>query len=94
MGGLKPDRYSLMWDKRWRLPDGRVGKVHLIERDIRDGEVAVSIMPEGAKRRLLGILDPKPVRLVDEQIDLLMEAHSDEEIQAILDDPETLGLDP
>jgi len=95
-GGTWPprDRYSDMLHKRWRLPDGRVGSVYMIERGVGGCGTVVSIMPEGAKPRLFGLIKPKPVRFADGEIDLLMEAHSDEEIQAILDDPEQLGLEP
>jgi hypothetical protein len=80
-------------DRRMRLPDGRVGKVYMIEYGVGGYEMVVSIFPEGEKSRFFGLIKPKPVRFADSEIDLLVEVPTEAEIQGILDDPEAHGLE-
>ena len=85
--------YELM-RKRLYLPDGRLGRIYMIERGVGGCSTVVSVEVEGAKARLFGLIKPKPVRYADAQIESLREAPTEAEIAAILDDPSQLGLEP
>lgn len=92
-GDPAPRSRDSLLNLRVRLPDGRIGKVYMLEYGVGGHQRVVSIQVEGAKSRLWGLIKPKPVRFADAEIDELVEVSTEEEIQRILDDPEALGLE-
>lgn len=90
-------RFRVREGDRVRLPDGREGAVYMIEFDCGGNMKIVSIRPDKPKRRFFRLLPALPVRLADEEIDLLERLPSEEEmeeIRRIMDDPVELGLEP
>ena len=87
------ERARELMHKRLHLPDGRLGRIYMIERGVGGCSCVVSVELEGAKPRLFGLIKPKPVRYSDAQIELLREAPTEAEIAAILNDASALGLE-
>jgi len=102
-------RFRVREGDRVRLPDGRAGTVSMIEHlpgIVHAAAVGgrpcawpdlvqiVSVRPDRPKRRLFGLRREHPLRFAETDINRLELITSWEEIQAILDDPEQLGLEP
>jgi len=92
--GTDPYRYRVRENDRVRMTDGREGTVYMVEYLFGGNSKVISIRPDKPKRRLFRLLPAIPVRLADEEIDLLVELPSEEEIARIMDDPSELGLEP